>query len=118
MKDMFHRGASIKDIAKRIGRTDTSVCSKLNSLGLKVTERDAKNKEKSAEPVKPAEPVKVVEPLKAAEPVKAAEQKVEKTLNDFKPREMIKHLYDMGYRIKGDLYQIVERKVLLTDIIG
>lgn len=48
-----------------------------------------------------------------AKPVK------EKTLNDFSPRELIKNLYDRGYRIEnGRLICIVHQVVNLKDIIN
>ena len=54
----------------------------------------------------------------AEEPVKKVEVKIiVKPLNDYPARELIKNLYDRGYRCK-ELVQIVERKVLLEDIIG
>ena len=43
----------------------------------------------------------------------------EKTLDDFKPREMIKHLYKLGYRIENNgLYVITRQQVKLGDIIN
>ena len=94
--------------------SESSVRTKLSSFGLFASKRDAKHEN-------PTKPVTVVEPMKAAEPVKEATQGSvvkQKTLADFSPREIIKHLYNLGYRIKGDLYQIVEKKVLLNDIIA
>lgn len=42
-----------------------------------------------------------------------------KTLSDYASRDLIKCLYDRGYRIRNnDLYRILEQKVLLTDIIS
>ena len=43
----------------------------------------------------------------------------EKTLDDFQPREMIKHLYKLGYRIEDNgLYVITKQQVKLGDIIN
>lgn len=42
-----------------------------------------------------------------------------KGLADYSSRDLIKCLYDRGYRIRNnDLYRILEQKVLLTDIIS
>lgn len=42
----------------------------------------------------------------------------QKTLDDFTPREMIKHLYNLGYRIiDGDLYLVQQTRVNLEDVI-
>ena len=111
--DMFHRGASIQDISKRVGRTTSSVRTRLNIMGLHISERDAKHKpeENVAKPIKNED-----SPTPAAEAV--CQPQKQKTLNDFSPREIIRHMYNLGYRIKGgDLYQIVEKKVLLNDIL-
>jgi hypothetical protein len=44
----------------------------------------------------------------------------EKTLDDFKPREIFKHLYKLGYRLKDpkSLYCIIKQPVNLEDIIN
>ena len=43
----------------------------------------------------------------------------EKTLDDFQPREMIRHLYKLGYRIENNgLYVITKQQVKLGDIIN
>ena len=43
----------------------------------------------------------------------------EKTLFDFKPRDMIKHLYNLGYRIEDNkLVCIVKQVVNVKDIIN
>ena len=43
----------------------------------------------------------------------------EKTLDDFTPREIFKHLYKLGYRLKDpkSLYCIIKQPVNLEDII-
>lgn len=43
----------------------------------------------------------------------------EKTLNDFPPRDIIKHLYNLGYRIEdGKLVCYVRQNVNVKDIIN
>ena len=104
IKDMFHRGASAKDIAKRINRTESAIRARLSMMGLKCSERDAKHE---SEPVKQETP--------APEPI-TVEVK-EKTLDDFKPSEIFKHLDKLGYRF-GDVYCIKAIKVNIQDLIA
>ena len=90
-----------KEIAEMTGRTEIAIASRCRKY--KVGVLSFMPKEEPAQP----------------EPAHVEQEPRKMTLNDFKPREMIKHLYDLGYRIRGgDIYQIVERKVLLNDIIG
>lgn len=43
----------------------------------------------------------------------------EKTLNDFQPRDMIKHLYKLGYRIKDNsLYVMTLQKVNIQSVLS
>jgi len=43
----------------------------------------------------------------------------EKTLNDFQPRDMIKHLYNLGYRIKDNsLYVMTLQKVNIQSVLS
>lgn len=59
--------------------------------------------------------IKTQEELKKSEPVPIKE----KTLFDFMPRDMIKHLYNLGYRIEDNkLVYIVKQTVNLKDIIN
>lgn len=45
--------------------------------------------------------------------------KKEKTLKDFNPRDIIKYMYDLGYRIENnELVCMVKQKVNLKDIIN
>ncbi len=47
------------------------------------------------------------------------EKIVEKSLNDYKPRELIKNLFDRGYRIEnGEIVCYVRQIVQLKDIIA
>jgi len=46
-------------------------------------------------------------------------EKKEKTLDDFKPIEMIKYLYNKGYRIENNgLYCLIKKPVCLSEIVG
>ena len=56
---------------------------------------------------------------KKAAPIPQVPAKPEKTLDDFQPRELIKHLYKLGYRIDRDgLYVITRQKVNLQSVIN
>ena len=105
IKDMFHRGASAKDIAKRINRTESAIRARLCLMGLKFSERDAKHE---PEPVKQNTP--------AHEPIKVEVR--EKTLDDFTPRQIFKHLDKLGYRFGDEVYCIKKVKVNIQDILA
>jgi len=54
-----------------------------------------------------------------AKEIKPVAPQKEKTLNDFQPRDMIKHLYNLGYRIKdNELYVLTLQKVNLQSVIN
>lgn len=54
-----------------------------------------------------------------AKEINPVAQQKEKTLNDFQPRDMIKHLYNLGYRIKGDsLYVMTLQKVNIQSVLS
>ena len=76
-------------------------------------ETDAKNfvaeKGKDEAPSVPAVPHVTVLPVRQRE----------KTLSDFSPRDMIKHLYGLGYRIENNqLVCIVRQVVKISDILN
>ena len=57
-----------------------------------------------------------------AEPAKVEEQPKRlvkmPTLADFSPRDMIKHLYSLGYRIENNQLVVVQRKVVnIQDVL-
>ena len=54
-----------------------------------------------------------------AKEIKPVAQQKEKTLNDFQPRELIKHLYNLGYRIKDNsLYVMTLQKVNIQSVLS
>lgn len=64
-----------------------------------------------------AENTKTLDEIKQETPTPVKE----KTLADFRPRDIIKHLYNLGYRIKGSDWRLVctvEQTVNLKDIIN
>lgn len=109
MRELKIQGASYKDLAQMFDRPQNSIQIKFSELGW--TGENLFNKDD--------------------EPV--AEDKTEDTvtqdghtirrkpqLSDFQPREMIKYLYNMGYRIKNNklmfIYeQVVNMKSILED---
>ena len=51
--------------------------------------------------------------------IKPVVSQKEKTLNDFQPRDMIKHLYKLGYRIKDNsLYVMTLQKVNIQSVLS
>lgn len=54
-----------------------------------------------------------------AQEIKPVSPQKEKTLNDFQPRDMIKHLYKLGYRIKDNsLYVMTLQKVNIQSVLS
>lgn len=54
-----------------------------------------------------------------AKEINPVAQQKEKTLNDFQPRDMIKHLYNLGYRIKDNsLYVMTLQKVNIQSVLS
>jgi len=90
---MKEEGASWDEIAKAVGHSVRSVQLKMYAIG-------AVNVIKA--PDAPQNLVKV------------------KTLDDFTPREIIKHLYDLGYRIEGEGRLVLVKKeyVNIGSIVG
>lgn len=91
MVDMAGKGFTCKQIAQSVGRSQRAIECKLKRMGLLFNNESPKEEEKSEK----------------------------KSLNDFTPREMIKHLYNLGYRIiNGKLYQITKVEIKIADIIA
>ena len=126
----YNKGMKIKEIAEKIGRTPKAVgnaCSRYKDMvpGLKTTtpiQTSKKNQEKIDELLKRSNEVNIT----AEEMQKTADEaiadfygKQQKPKVTMTPREMIKHLYTLGYRIKDNqLIVLVEQKVNLKDIIN
>lgn len=96
---MHDQGATNKEIAEMLGRSEGSVATKLWQL--KKT-RVAVKKEAPAPAIATPQPMTktVVIPAK------------QKTLDDFTPREMIQHLWKMGYRIEDGKLVCYQRMVV------
>lgn len=98
IKTMIKDGKSCKEIAAEIGRTSRAVECKVRSLGLRSYVTGVRTMTNEMAPEAPV---------------------AKKTLDDFSPREMIKYLYERGYRIvDGKLYQITKTEIKIKDIIS
>lgn len=98
MREMRKQGATYKEIADMFGRTENAVMVKFSQMGWSVT-NPSKAKRLQAEQQKELTtvPDKLVRKLQ---------------LSDFEPREMIKYLYNLGYRIKNNKLVFVTEKVV------
>jgi len=111
----YNKRMKIKEIAKIVGRTPKSVgnaCHRYRDMVPSTTpiQTFKKNEEMIKELLNRPETTVVEE-----KPV--VEVKPKST--QMSPREMIKHLYSLGYRIKDNqLIVLVEQKVNLKDIIN
>ena len=102
IKSLHKDGLTHKEIAELMGRTEDGIRNAISRFVYGHGYQNDSEKKSESEPVKQPEPVKVF---------------VEKTLNDFPERQMIKHLYDKGYRW-DNLYCMVKQKVNINDIIA
>lgn len=93
MREMRKQGATYKEISDMFGRTENSVMVKFSSMGWSKANRTQAEPPKEITTV----PDKLVRKLQ---------------LSDFEPREMIKYLYNLGYRIKNNKLVFVTEKVV------
>ena len=109
-------GFSYEEIAELMGRTKMSVSNHAKQKGWGVKQ----NKKQNFPPNVQEKIDKVVEKKETPTTIVVSPAPVkEKTLKDFQPRDMIKYLYDMGYRIEdGKLVCLVKQVVNLKDIIN
>ena len=115
LKGYLKDGFTYDEIAELMGRTKVSVSNYAKRRGWGIRQ----NKQKFPTDVQ-AKIDKVVEKKEAPTTIVVSPAPVkEKTLKDFQPREMIKYLYDMGYRIEdGKLVCLVKQVVNLKDIVN
>ena len=102
--EMRKEGATYRQIAEMFGRTERSIVLKFQAMGL--------SKKRGAKKEQPVfgEPKVITQDGHRLVKVK--------TLDDFEPREMIRHLYKLGYRIEGQLYHVKRTLVKLGDIVA
>ncbi len=90
MVQLKREGASYEEIARMFNRTPHAVQQKLSTLG---TRKDNEGSSEEAPKRKP--------------------------LDDYQPREIIKYLYNLGYRIKDNkLVFIYEQVVNMKSVLG
>lgn len=148
IRSFLNDGCSYTEIAELMGRTKKSIEIAVWRYGLKngkakvETKRAKKDEDKSSlfnevieqmnenakftsdvttdEPRESATVKQIVEQTKP-EPQVIYKEKIvykDKTLDDFTARDMIRHLYKLGYRIDGTLYCLVKQSVNVKDIIN
>ena len=115
LRGYLKEGFNYDEIAELMGRTKMSISNHVKQKGWGVRQNkqkfpsDVQKKIDAVVEKKETPTTIVVSPA----PVK------EKTLKDFTPREIIKHMYDLGYRIEdGKLVCFVKQTVNLKDIIN
>lgn len=118
MRSLLNEGLSYAEVAELIGRNKKSVANAAFRYKLKDSSKSAKKqetpKEWNSELVKKTieNTNKPVEPV-MKEPVK------EKTFKDFNPRDIIKYMYGLGYRIEDNkLVCYVKQTVNVKDIVN
>lgn len=98
MREMRKQGATYKEIADMFGRTANSIMVKFSQMGWSVSNPSKANRTQAELPKElTTVPDKLVRKLQ---------------LSDFEPREMIKYLYNLGYRIKNNKLLFVTEKVV------
>lgn len=98
MKEMRDQGATYKEIADMFGRTENAIMVKFSTMGWSVANPSKANRTPAEQPKElTTVPDKLVRKLQ---------------LSDFEPREMIKYLYNLGYRIKNNKLVFVTEKVV------
>lgn len=113
IKGYLKDGCSLAEIAELMGRSKKSIENTILRQGW--TKGRFRESSDNAVPVWKTTVVETEQELKKNEPVPVKE----KTLFDFKPRDMIKHLYNLGYRIEDNkLVCIVKQVVNVKDIIN
>jgi len=121
LKGYLKDGFSYEEIAELMGRTKISVSNHAKQKGWgprQIMQKFSANVQEKINNVKEPVITDNSKPAQRNEFIPSAHVK-EKTLKDFQPRDIIKHLYDLGYRIEdGKLVCIVKQTVNLKDIIN
>jgi hypothetical protein len=113
----YNENKLAKDVARVVGRSYKAVQNVVKRYKSMVPEKNYVSKMTIAvDAKKPAvEVVQVEEPVTVVKP----SSKYVTVHTEMSPREMIKHLYSLGYRIKNnELVVLVEQKVNIKDIIN
>lgn len=115
LKGYLKDGFTYDEIAELMGRTKVSVSNYAKRRGWGVKQ----NKQKFPADVQKKIDI-VVEKKETPTTIVVSPAPVkEKTLKDFSPRELIKHLYNLGYRIENNQLVVIQKvPVKLNDIIN
>lgn len=113
IKGYLKDGCNIAEIAELMGRSKKSIENTILRQGW--TRGRFRESSDNAVPVWKTTVVETEQELKKNEPVPVKE----KTLSDFIPREIIRYMYNLGYRIEDNkLVCIVKQVVNVKDIIN
>ena len=113
IKGYLKDGCSIAEIAELMGRSKKSIENTILRQGW--TRGRFRESSDNAVPVWKTTVVETEQELKKNEPVPVKE----KTLSDFSPREIIRYMYNLGYRIEDNkLVCLVKQVVNVKDIIN
>lgn len=113
IKGYLKDGCSQEEIAELMGRSKKSIQNTILRQGW--TKGRFRESSDNAVPVWKTTVVETEQELKKNEPVPVKE----KTLSDFTPREIIRYMYNLGYRIEDNkLVCIVKQVVNVKDIIN
>ena len=119
MKSLLNEGLSYGEVAELLGRTKKSVANA--AFRYKLKDNNATRGKKETPKEWESELVKkVIENTnKPEEPIVKQQLVKEKTLKDFNPRDIIKYMYDLGYRIEDNkLVCYVKQTVNVKDIVN
>lgn len=115
IRSLLKEGLNYDEVAELTGRTKKSVTNAVYRYKLKDNSPEVKKQETPKQ--WESDIVKsVIEKTNRQDTVSIAAPK-EKTLSDFPKRQIIKYLYDEGYRW-DNLYCLVKQKVNINDIIA
>ena len=104
IKNLLKEGLNYDEVAELTGRTKKSVTNAVYRYNLK-------DKRPRIESMKDSVVPKTI--------IEDHEPRMEKTLKDFSPRDIIKYMYGLGYRIENnELVCLVKQKVNVKDIIN
>ena len=106
MQKMRKEGKTYREIAEKFGRTAGAVYMKFYAESGRKRKMEIEKKHKVNVIIPGDEPKKEAPVVQPPKPVR------EKALHDFTPREIIRHLYEIGYRIEDGQLIVIEKKVV------
>ena len=107
----------VDEIAELMGRTKKAIINIIHRNGWHRKRGSVSLTSPSKTPIK-REPILMSEEKDTPKTiVEDAKVIITKTLDDFTPREIFRHLHKLGYRFAGEVYCIVKQKVNINDIV-